>query len=333
MIELEGRRFGPGNPMFVCEISSSHMGKYELAEQLIREAKTAGADAVKFQAFEPWHMAPKNGPRLTTGPWEGRTLYELYEEAYTPTEWLAGLFRLARDVGLIPFASVFHPEMIEVLEELEPAAYKIASAEGEWWHLILTAEDTGKVVMVSDGNSVLEPHCAWSSIPMACVSDYPAHCSNYSFTHYAGDHEFEHEGRHWGLSDHSMAPVTWIAAAALGASVIEAHLMLPESRPLDYRHSLLPLPFAGHIRVAKQAAEMAYGEPTDREPIEFARRMLWVKGFPEGHVVGIDDMVCLRSPDGIAPSEADGMVGETLTRGVSKWQPVQSAHGGSPYPS
>lgn len=319
MIELEGRTFGPGNPMFVAEISCNHMGEYELAEALVHAAKETGADAVKFQAFEPWHMAPENGPRLSSGPWQGRTLFELYQEAQTPTAWLKPLFELARSLDLIPFASVFHPDMVPVLEELEPACYKIASAEAGWRELIEAADATGKQLIISDGGVVeLYTLGGFDSIPviLRCVPEYPAHCSGYSFE------DIAYETAPWGLSDHSMAPVTWITAAALGASVIEAHLMLPDTKPLDYRHSLLPLIFKGHIRVAKQAAEMAYGDPPKREPIEFARRMLWARDMDAGDVVSLDDMVCLRAPAGLQPNEAEAAVGRTMKRRIAKGTPV-----------
>lgn len=319
MITLEGRSFGPGNPMFVAEISCNHMGEYEHAEALIRAAQEAGADAVKFQAFTPDQMAPPDGPKLIDGPWKGWTLHELYERAQTPLEWLPRLFTLARSLDLIPFASVFHPDMVEALEELDPACYKIASGEAGWPELLKAVDATGKQIIFSDGCTPWRDVIGTLSgnpVVLRCVAEYPAHASKYSFR------DLSETIFHWGLSDHSMAPVTWITAAALGASMIEAHLMLPDTNPLDYRHSLLPLPLKGHVRVARQAAQMAFGDPYQRKQPEFARRMLWAKRLDRGHVVTPEDMVCLRSPDGIDPYEAGACSGSKLNREVRQWEPV-----------
>lgn len=317
-MRVGGKLFGPGAPMIVAEISCNHMGDYDLATQLVQAAKRAGADAVKFQAYGPSDMtAPlDSGPYvLTSRPWKGRPLWELYDEAQTPLRWLPSLYEEARRLDLIPFCSVFSPATIPVLEELGSEVYKIASAEAGWAELVDAAHATGKWVFVSDGvtrDIARSP----TTVVLRCVAEYPAHTSKYALRDMDGEYL-------WGLSDHSMAPVTWITAAALGASVIEAHIMLSDTpvRPLDAGHSLNPVRFQGMARVARIAAEMACRHPVPPDPPEFARRWVWAKDLPKGTRVTRDHVTALRCAQGL-PVNEQPPVGSILDRDVSQWEPV-----------
>src|SRR5688500_12972458 len=110
-MNIAGRPIGPGHPAFIiAEISCNHRGSLEHARQLVHAAKDAGADAVKFQCYVPAEMTVQSDHpayRMTSGPWAGRTLWDLYTEAHTPREWFPELFELARELGIIAFASVF----------------------------------------------------------------------------------------------------------------------------------------------------------------------------------------------------------------------------------
>lgn len=323
-MNLEGKEFGPYNPFIAAEVSCNHNGRRENAHLLVEAAVKAGADGVKFQAFRPEQMAPKNGPQLASGPWAGATLYELYERAQTPLEWLPELFADARERGLVPFTSVFDSDDVAWIEQhCWPDVYKIASAEAGWGLLKATLAGTGKWVFVSDG--AYAPEEASKGLPrsrrvaMRCVAEYPAQARDYGFGGVAW---------HWGLSDHSRNVGVWCAAAALGASVIEAHLRLPreyyKSEPLDAAFSLTPDSFEWLANAARVAATVA---KNDREPpkeTSFVRRWRWAESYDAGEIIGGRSMVALRGAEGIVVDSAeDELVGRRTARPVFKGEAVR----------
>src|SRR5690606_5745404 len=164
-------------------------GSLDRARALVRAAAEAGADACKFQVYDPADLTlDTDHPayRLTAGPWAGRTLHELYAEAQTPREWLPELFDLARASGLVPFASVFSLDGLAFLETLDCPAYKIASAEVECAELVEAVAATGKPVILSDGvaDEAMVLRMA-GHVPrhhraiLRCVAEYPADAASY----------------------------------------------------------------------------------------------------------------------------------------------------------
>lgn len=326
--------YGPGNPLIVAELSCNHSGSKDMLMRLIAEAAKAGADAVKFQAYEPDDMTIP-GFKLKGTAWQGTDLYELYEKARTPLEWLPDAYELAREHDLIPFASVFHPDKVPFLEDLGTELYKIASPEAGWRRLIQAVVDTCKPVLISDG--VLgkkTPFCVAGDGPeymirLRCVSKYPADLGSYGLSDRHG-----HPGP-WGLSDHTRHRILWTTAAALGASVIEAHLMarpdhydemgLPQ--PLDSGHSLVPFEFELNAEDARAAARITHTYPPEPEDIEFQRRWLYARDLPAGHPIDPDeDLVCLRAPEGLPANEglweSASVSGFRLKHAVKKHAPV-----------
>jgi len=149
------RQYGPGMPLMVAELSGNHGGDLNVAYELIDAANSCGFDAVKFQYFEPEHMASLWANIM----WRGKTtaLRELYRRTQTPLDWFEDLFARVRTHGMLPIVSVFHPMSVALFEDneaLDPAAYKVASAECMWIELIETCLNTTKTVMVSDGNKL-----------------------------------------------------------------------------------------------------------------------------------------------------------------------------------
>jgi N-acetylneuraminate synthase len=296
VIAIAGRPIGPGHPPFVvAEISCNHLGRKDWALWLIREARDAGADAVKFQLYTPDDMAEKDGPPLTSGPWAGRTLYDLYTEAMTPRDWFLELFALARECGLIPFTSVFNPADIPFLESLNCPAYKIASAEIGWLDLIQACAATGKPVILSTGmadqgdgeGEITRAVDAADLSPVAllhCVSAYPTAIRDANLWNLKRLRGYPVATV--GISDHSLGDIVPIAATALGACVIEKHLMLPETHPLDEGHSLTPDQFRRMVQNV-QATWAAMQQPkgdAEQASRQFKRRLIngrWLRECAE----------------------------------------------------
>lgn len=254
-------------PMIVAEIGGNHHGSFQKALDLIVAAKKAGADAVKFQCFTPEQMAAE-GRMIESGPWKGQTLRQLYEETRTPVTWFSDLFLVARDMGLAAFSSVFHPDDVDFLETLNCPIYKISSFELTDLPLIRYAAKTGKQIIISTGmatraeifDAVIEAGGP-KNVPvlptlLKCTSAYPARPADMNLL--AMPNMFS--GCPYGLSDHSRRPAIAIAATALGASIIEAHLIMDRSEGgPDAAFSLDPKEFSAMVQGCRDAAA-ALGE-------------------------------------------------------------------------
>ena len=155
MSELASARCSMARALIVAEISANHLGSLDRALQLVTVASKAGADAVKFQTFTPEQMVDE---RLVfeIGPWEGRRAIDVYREAHTPREWHKRLFDRARELGMTPFSSVFHPDDVAFLETLDCPIYKVSSFELTDHKLLAAAGDTGKPVVISTGMATWE---------------------------------------------------------------------------------------------------------------------------------------------------------------------------------
>lgn len=257
------------NPMIVAEIGGNHLGRFDRAMELIQAAKNAGADAVKFQCFTPEQMADP-GVKIESGPWAGRDLLDLYRETHTPREWFPRLFLEVENHGMTPFASVFHPDDVDFLEALDCQIYKISSFEITDLPLIRHAAKTGKRIIISTGmatrGEIFKAVDAAGGLGMApmptllkCTSAYPAGTKD------ANLNTMKTLAGLWGwknvgLSDHSLTTVIPVAAAVLGASVIEKHLTIDraDGGP-DAAFSLNPDEFACMVRDVRAAVE-ALGE-------------------------------------------------------------------------
>lgn len=326
-MKIGTREIGYDQPVFVvAEISCNHAGSEQLAHQLIRAADRAGADAVKFQCYTPDELAPQSDHPayiLPDGPWAGRNLHDLYVQARTPFAWFTGLIHEAEDHGMHWFASVFGRDSLAFMESLDCPAYKIASAEVTDLALVRAIAATGKPVILSDGMATDDQvEAAWDVIPadlveLRCVSDYPADPRSYSI-----DRDTEYL---WGLSDHTTGNDVAIAAVALGACVVEKHLML-DSRdyvtpPLDLDHSVTPDQFADYVRAIRATEAMLSNPERKISGSAWRRRWVYARGLPAGHVLEASDVRTARCAEG---READTAipVGWTLSADVRAGDPV-----------
>jgi len=318
-MKIADGEIGPGHPVWiVADVSCSHEGDIGKAKELIGYAKDAGADAVKFQAYTPDDMCPKSkhpAYKLTSGPWSG-TLYNLYKKAQTPYKWFPELFDCATSHKLIPFASVFSCQGVNMLEELDCPVYKIASAEITDIPLLRYVAATKKPIVVSTGmadddeiyvalRTILKDTEAWDNVALLhCVSQYPAPFESMNLrrlSSLAGACAV-------GLSDHSRDLIIPPMAVALRASIIEKHIMDYEpNESLDSGFALNPWEFAEFVKSVRDA-EAALDRPTydaEVDSRQFRRRLVYTQDIHAGDMITADNTRTARCSEGIYPVRLD----------------------------
>ena len=236
--EINGRRIGANySPYIIAELSGNHNGSLERALDSISMAKKMGADAVKLQTYSPDTITMKSNSDdfvIKGGLWDGRTLYDLYEWAQTPFEWHKGLFEHAKREEITCFSSPFDKTAVDLLEDLNAPAYKIASFEAIDLPLIKYVAQTKKPMIISTGIANLEE--IFEAVETAknngcedlavlhCVSSYPAPIDQSNILTIPD--LIKKLDTVIGLSDHTMGITVPIASVALGARVIEKHFTL-----------------------------------------------------------------------------------------------------------
>ncbi|WP_037382781.1 pseudaminic acid synthase [Sinorhizobium americanum] len=339
-LTIAGRQIGPDFPPYViAEMSANHNGRIETALSLIDRAREVGADAVKLQTYRPDTITLNSDAqdfRIEGGLWGGKTLYQLYSEAYMPWEWHAPLFDHARKVGITIFSSPFDTTAIDLLENLNAPAYKIASFEAVDLPLIRYAAGTGKPMIISTGmadeeeiaeaiEAAREGGCRDLAI-LHCVSGYPAPASDYNLRTIPD--MIERFGLATGLSDHTLDNTTAIASVALGGSLIEKHFTLDRSGGgPDDSFSLEPHEFAALCRDARTAWEalgnVDYGhKSSETGNVKFRRSLYFVKTLKAGDIVTADAVRSVRPGFGLAPKYLDHVLGKVLRRDVEINTPV-----------
>ena len=253
-MQIGNREVGGGFPMMlVAELSANHSGSLKRARQLVKHAASAGADAIKLQTFRPKELAVLRGGGQAPPPWEAYTLEALYEEAQTPWEWHAELFGLARELGMLAFSSTFSAESTAFLLDLGVPCLKVSAFE--WGHFHEFGIPLG-VSLICSVRSPIEvpPGGGGENVAfLYCPPGYPPNCSNMNLRRIIGLPKESVVG----LSDHSLCIYTPLMARALGASILEVHLMLDEGEydtpPLDAAFSWRPEPFMQLVRSIRHA--------------------------------------------------------------------------------
>jgi N-acetylneuraminate synthase len=340
VIKIAGREIGSDFPPYViAEMSANHNGRIETALSLIDRAKEAGADAVKLQTYRPDTITLDSDAeefRIQGGLWGGKTLYQLYSEAYMPWEWHAPLFEHARKTGITIFSSPFDNTAVDLLEDLNAPAYKIASFEAVDLPLIRYAAGTGKPMIISTGMAddeeiaeAIEAARGGGCKDLAilhCVSGYPAPARDYNLRTIPD--MIKRFGLATGLSDHTLDNTTAIASVALGGSLIEKHFTLDRSGGgPDDSFSLEPQEFAALCRDAKTAWEalgnVDYGhKSSETGNVKFRRSLYFVKSLKAGDIVTPDAVRSVRPGFGLAPKFLDRVLGNVLRRDVQINTPV-----------
>jgi pseudaminic acid synthase len=339
-ITIAGRRIAADEaPYVIAEMSANHNGNIETAFKLIEAAKQAGADAVKLQTYRPDTITlncDSEDFRIHGGLWDGRTLYELYEEAHMPWEWHAPLFAHARKHGITIFSSPFDNTAVDLLEDLNAPAYKIASFEAVDHALIKYVASTGKPMIISTGmadaqeiqeaiDAAREGGCKELAI-LHCVSGYPAPAEDYNLRTIPD--MIKRFGLVTGLSDHTLDNTTAITSVAMGASIIEKHFTLDrKGGGPDDSFSLEPLELAALCNDSKTAWAalgcVDYGRKSSEQGnVKFRRSLYFVKDLKAGDVITADTVRSVRPGFGLAPKEMDSLLGKRLKVDVTVGKPT-----------
>lgn len=332
---IDGRSIGANfSPYVIAEMSANHNGDINKAFRLIEEAKTAGADALKIQTYRADTITLKSDLpdfQLTDGLWSGRSLYELYEWAHTPWVWHPPLFEHAKKIGITLFSSPFDNTAVDLLEDLNAPAYKIASFEAVDLSLIKYVASTGKPMIVSTGMADKEEiqeavdaargaGCNELAI-LHCVSGYPAPAADYNLRTIAD--MINHFNLVTGLSDHTLDNTTAIASVALGVQIIEKHFTLDRNGGgPDDSFSLEPAELKALCRGVKMAwealGEVDYGrKSSELGNVKFRRSLYFVKDLKAGDLIPADAVRSIRPGYGIAPKHLYSVIGAVVTKDVS----------------
>lgn len=245
-MNIGGVEIGSGHPCrFVFEVSNAHNGSYDRALRLVLAAKQCGADFVKFQCYSPDELVALRGDGPAPDPWgsQGWTMRTLYEKARTPFGWFPGLFAYAREIGIVPFSSVFGPESLAALESVDCPAYKIARLDNQHTELAKAALALHKPVIISRTRGDWTYATAFGAKYLYCPPGYPTPIEAVTLPDTFSDcTDF------LGLSSHCLDPRLPVAAVARGCKLIEIHGMLDdEPSELESNVSLTATEFAAMI--------------------------------------------------------------------------------------
>jgi len=322
------------SPYIIAEMSANHNGDINNAFKIIEMAKNSGADAVKLQTYKPDTITfDSREPEfmIEGGLWDGQSLYELYQGAYMPWDWHKPLFDYAAKLGITIFSSPFDNTAVDLLEELNTPAYKIASFEAVDLPLIKYVASTGKPMIISTGmadveeiaeaiQAAREGGCKELAI-LHCVSGYPAPAEDYNLkTMVDMQQRF---GLVTGLSDHTLDNTTAITSVALGASIIEKHVTLDRSAGgPDDSFSLEAAELTALCKGAKTAwqalGQIDYGYKSSEEAnVKFRRSLYFVKDIKAGEVIAEEHIKSIRPGFGLLPKYFGQLVGRKVSCNIS----------------
>lgn len=329
-----------GNPTYIiAEMSANHGQSLQQARDVILAMKEAGADAVKLQTYTPDTMTIDcDYDRFIVGSgmlWQGRKLYELYQEAYTPWEWHAELFAYAKQLEIDCFSTPFDKSSVDFLELLNPPCYKIASFEVVDIPLIEYIASKGRPIIMSTGMATLAEISdavavvEAAGVPLAllkCTSAYPSPPEAMNLN--TIPHLTEAFGTPVGLSDHTLGIAVPVAAVAMGAKIIEKHFTLSRDEPgPDSAFSLEPHEFramADAIRVAeKSMGRVQYGLTAEEANSRvFRRSLFFVKDVLAGEMLTVDNVRSIRPGHGLAPRHLKEVLGRTAAHDIRRGTPL-----------
>ncbi|MDM7948212.1 pseudaminic acid synthase [Hydrogenophaga sp.] len=339
-ISIAGRRIAADEPPYIiAELSANHNGKLDTAMKIIEQAKKAGADAVKLQTYTADTITLNSDAeefQIHGGLWNGKTLYQLYQEAHMPWGWHKPLFEHASKLGITIFSSPFDNTAVDLLEDLNAPAYKIASFEAVDLPLIKYVASTGKPMIISTGmadaeeiqeaiDAAQEGGCKELAI-LHCVSGYPAPAEDYNLR--TVPDMIKRFGLVTGLSDHTLDNTTAITSVALGASIIEKHFTLDRNGGgPDDSFSLEPIEMAQLCAGAKTAwlalGRVDYGRKSSEQGnMKFRRSLYIVKDMKAGDVITADSVRSVRPGFGLPPKYLDMVIGRCASRDAIAGTPL-----------
>jgi len=339
-VVINGRAIGTSHePYVICELSGNHNGSLERALQMINAAAATGCDAIKLQTYTPDTITMESDrPEfwIRGGLWDGKSLYQLYGEAYTPYEWHPALFTRAQELGVTLFSTPFDVTAVDLLEKLNAPAYKVASFEMIDLPLIAYIASTRKPIIMSTGmanHSEIEAAVATARshgcdqlVLLHCVSNYPADIKDANVrTVPAMALEFSCPT---GLSDHTMGSAASVAAIALGACVIEKHFTLAraDGGP-DSGFSLEPHEFKSLVsdcKLAYQSLGRAHFETLGSEQgsRQFRRSLYVMQDVARGELIGNQHVRSIRPGLGMPPAKLWDVLGKPAARDLKRGEPL-----------
>lgn len=340
-IKIAGREISINHsPYIIAELSANHNGSLETAFRIIEEAKRAGADAVKLQTYTADTITLNSNSedfQIHGGLWDGKNLYQLYQEAHLPWDWHKPLFDHAHKMGITIFSSPFDTTAVDLLEDLNAPAYKIASFEAIDLPLIKYVALTGKPMIISTGmadeqeiqeaiDAAREGGCKELAI-LHCVSGYPAPAEDYNLR--TIEDMRNRFGLVTGLSDHTLDNVTAVTSVAFGAAIIEKHFTLnrnaggpddsfslePEDLGQLCRDSKIAWQASGRVDYGKKSSELGN--------IQFRRSLYFVNDLSVGDIITEQDIRSVRPGFGLEPKYFNEIIGKKIKNKVNKFTPVK----------
>ena len=333
-LSLENKTF------IIAELSANHGHDIEIAKRTMVAAKEAGADAIKIQTYTADTLtidSDKEYFRIDAGTiWDGRTLYDLYQEAYLPWEWHRELKEYAEDLGLVFFSTPFDFTAVDFLEELNVPIYKVASFEIMDIPLIEYISAKGKPVIISTGVAELaDIEAAVNAmrrvgndqiVLLKTTSSYPAKTEDANLKTMCNMKETF--GVEVGVSDHTMDGIVPLVSVALGGTVIEKHFVLErEVGGPDASFSLTPKEFEEMVRTVREA-EKALGKvdysinEMKKNNRKLSRSLFFVRDIKRGERISAEDVRSIRPGDGLPPKYLPDVLGKCVTEDVERGTPV-----------
>ncbi len=335
-IEIDGKRIGLDyKPYIIAELSANHNGNLDNALRTIEEAAKCGADAIKIQSYTPDTMTidcDKNDFQVEGGLWDGYSLYDLYKWAHTPFEWHSKLFEKAKEVGITLFSTPFDETAVELLEELNTPAYKIASFELTDLPLIKRVAETGKPMIMSTGMANIDEiseaietaraNGCDDLVVLHCISAYPAPYEQSNLATLPDlAKRFDVIS---GLSDHTLGTVVSVSSVVLGACLIEKHFILDRNeKGADSEFSIEPYELKRLVEET-DAAHKALGvagyerKSVENSSMKFRRSLYFVKDIKAGEVITDAHVRRIRPGFGLAPKYISEIIGKTAKVNIER---------------
>ena len=342
-MKIDKHKISPSNkPFIIAEMSGNHNRSIKNALNLIKIASEAGVDAIKLQTYKPETITLNSSRkdfyiRDKRSLWNGKKLFDLYDEAHTPWEWHEEIFEKAKELNLICFSSAFDESSVDFLETLNVPAYKIASFEINHIPLIKKIAKTKKPVILSSGvanlsdlnlaTHTLKSNGCKDFAILKCTSNYPADPIDSNLKSIPKIKKiFNCEV---GLSDHTLGIGTAIAAIAFGASIIEKHFTIKRSLGgVDSTFSLEPKELELLVRESHQAwqslgSEKLFLNPLNKNSSNFKRSIFIKKNLNKNDILDLDSVGIFRPSTGMHPKYFDKILGKKVNKNLKIGMPFK----------
>ncbi len=341
-VVIGGKLIGVGHPPFiVAEMSGNHNQSIERALEIVEAASKTGVDAIKFQTYtaDSLTLNVRHKEFIIRDPkslWDGQSLYELYQKAYTPWDWHEKLFQRCRELGVQAFSTPFDETAVDFLESLEVPAYKIASFENTHLPLIKKIALTGKPIIISTGmasiaeldetvNTIIATGNQ-NIILLKCTSTYPASPENTNIR--TIPHMRELYGMLVGLSDHTLGIGVALGSIALGSCMVEKHFTLSrDDGGVDSAFSMEPEEMHMLVHESKRVwqglGQIKYG-PTEAEQLslKFRRSLYVAQDMKKGESFTSSNLRAVRPGYGLPVKYYEILLGKSILKDTSKGTPL-----------